>query len=145
MHHEGDLVWAHGFHLLVVPKLLSKAHAAAKIGVFLHTPFPSLDIFLHTPFPSSEIFRTLERREEMLSADQVAQARPGSGWGASPAKVDGPRAPQGQGGGLARPRSMSQGQGGGLARPRSMGHARPRGRLCARRLTRARSAVRCAE
>ena len=108
MYHEGDLVWVHGFHLLVVPTLLSKAHAAAKIGVFLHTPFPSSDIFLHTPFPSSDIFRTLERREDilrgMLSADQVAQPRPGSGWGGSPAKVDGPRAPQGQGGGLARPR-----------------------------------------
>jgi trehalose 6-phosphate synthase/phosphatase len=63
-YHEGDLVWIHGFHLLVVPTLVSKAHAAAKIGVFLHTPFPS-----------SEIFRTLTKREDilrgMLSADQV--------------------------------------------------------------------------
>jgi trehalose-phosphatase len=64
VYHEGDLVWVHGFHLLLVPTLFGKAHAAAKIG-----------LFLHTPFPSSEIFRTLGRREDllrgMLSADQV--------------------------------------------------------------------------
>ena len=63
-YHEGDLVWIHGFHLLLLPLQVSKAHKAAKIG-----------LFLHTPFPSSEIFRTLGRREDllrgMLSADQV--------------------------------------------------------------------------
>jgi hypothetical protein len=64
MYHEGDVVWIHGFHLLLVPTLLAKAATSLKMG-----------IFLHTPFPSSEIFRTLGRREDllrgMLSADQV--------------------------------------------------------------------------
>jgi len=64
MYHEGDIVWIHGFHLLLVPTLLAKAHASVKMG-----------IFLHTPFPSSEIFRSLGRREDllrgMLSADQI--------------------------------------------------------------------------
>ena len=61
---EGDLVWIHGFHLLILPSYLTRRIPMAKIG-----------IFLHTPFPSSEIFRTLWCREDllrgMLNADQV--------------------------------------------------------------------------
>ena len=62
---EGDLIWIHGFQLLVLPSMLSrKVGWLAKIG-----------LFLHTPFPSSEIFRTLWCREDilrgMLNADQV--------------------------------------------------------------------------
>ncbi len=61
---EGDLVWIHGFHLLILPSYLTRRISMAKIG-----------IFLHTPFPSSEIFRTLWCREDllrgMLNADQV--------------------------------------------------------------------------
>jgi trehalose 6-phosphate synthase/phosphatase len=62
--HEGDLVWVHGFHLLILPSYLTRRIPMAKVG-----------IFLHTPFPSSEIFRTLWCREDllrgMLNADQV--------------------------------------------------------------------------
>lgn len=62
--HEGDLVWIHGFHLLILPSYLARRLPMAKVG-----------IFLHTPFPSSEIFRTLWCREDllrgMLNADQV--------------------------------------------------------------------------
>mmetsp|Transcript_27088 Transcript_27088/g.55473 ORF Transcript_27088/g.55473 Transcript_27088/m.55473 type:complete len:1252 (-) Transcript_27088:142-3897(-) len=61
---EGDLIWIHGFHLMILPSFLTRRIAMAKIG-----------IFLHTPFPSSEIFRTLWCREDllrgMLNADQV--------------------------------------------------------------------------
>jgi len=61
---EGDLVWIHGFHLLILPSLLTRRIPMAKIG-----------LFLHTPFPSSEIFRTLWCRDDllrgMLNADQV--------------------------------------------------------------------------
>jgi trehalose 6-phosphate synthase/phosphatase len=61
---EGDLVWIHGFHLLILPSYLTRRIPMAKVG-----------IFLHTPFPSSEIFRTLWCREDllrgMLNADQV--------------------------------------------------------------------------
>ena len=61
---EGDLVWVHGFHLLILPSYLTRRIPMAKVG-----------IFLHTPFPSSEIFRTLWCREDllrgMLNADQV--------------------------------------------------------------------------
>lgn len=61
---EGDLIWIHGFHLLILPSFLTRRIPMAKIG-----------IFLHTPFPSSEIFRTVWCREDllrgMLNADQV--------------------------------------------------------------------------
>eukprot|EP00814_Leptocylindrus_danicus_P019031 CAMPEP_0116008752 /NCGR_PEP_ID=MMETSP0321-20121206/3038_1 /TAXON_ID=163516 /ORGANISM="Leptocylindrus danicus var. danicus, Strain B650" /LENGTH=1250 /DNA_ID=CAMNT_0003477611 /DNA_START=189 /DNA_END=3941 /DNA_ORIENTATION=- len=62
--HEGDLVWIHGFHLMLLPSYLTRRIPMAKVGMFLHTPFPS-----------SEIFRTLWCREDllrgMLNADQV--------------------------------------------------------------------------
>ena len=61
---EGDLIWIHGFHLMILPSFLTRRIPMAKIG-----------IFFHTPFPSSEIFRTLWCREDllrgMLNADQV--------------------------------------------------------------------------
>lgn len=61
---EGDLIWIHGFHLMILPSFLTRRISMAKIG-----------IFFHTPFPSSEIFRTLWCREDllrgMLNADQV--------------------------------------------------------------------------
>ena len=53
-----------GFHLLILPSYLTRRIPMAKVG-----------LFLHTPFPSSEIFRTLWCREDilrgMLNADQV--------------------------------------------------------------------------
>uniref|UniRef100_A0A7S3NNJ0 CBM20 domain-containing protein n=1 Tax=Aureoumbra lagunensis TaxID=44058 RepID=A0A7S3NNJ0_9STRA len=63
-YNEGDLIWIHGFQLSLLPAFVSRRLTVAKIG-----------IFLHTPFPSSEIFRTLSMRNELirgiLSADQV--------------------------------------------------------------------------
>ena len=61
---EGDLIWIHGFHLMILPSFLTRRISMAKIG-----------IFFHTPFPSSEIFRTLWCREDLLHgilcADQI--------------------------------------------------------------------------
>jgi len=61
--HDGDLVWVHDYHLLLVPTLLARRHIAP------------VGLFLHVPFPSSEIFRTLSVRDEllrgMLSADHL--------------------------------------------------------------------------
>lgn len=61
---HGDLVWIHGFHLMLLPSFLRRLIPLAKIG-----------IFLHTPFPSSEIWRTMAHREDllrgMLSADHI--------------------------------------------------------------------------
>ncbi|KAF4708279.1 hypothetical protein FOZ62_026682, partial [Perkinsus olseni] len=53
--HDNDLVWVHDYHLMLVPKLLRERVPNAKIGWFLHTPFPS-----------AEIYRMLPQREELL-------------------------------------------------------------------------------
>ena len=60
-----DLIWAHDYQLLLVPGLVRERARDARIG-----------FFLHIPFPSSEVFRILPEREElllgMLGADAVA-------------------------------------------------------------------------
>ncbi|MGI9107052.1 MAG: bifunctional alpha,alpha-trehalose-phosphate synthase (UDP-forming)/trehalose-phosphatase [Pyrinomonadaceae bacterium] len=50
-----DLVWVHDYQLMLLPEMLREAVPAARIG-----------FFLHIPFPSSAIFRLLPRREELL-------------------------------------------------------------------------------
>ncbi len=61
---QGYLVWIHGFHLMLLPSFVRRRIPNAKIGYYLHTPFPS-----------SEIWRTMSRREDLLrgilGADQV--------------------------------------------------------------------------
>ena len=52
---EDDYIWIHDYHLLVLPALLRKRSYQVKIG-----------LFLHSPFPSSEIFRAFPKREELL-------------------------------------------------------------------------------
>jgi trehalose 6-phosphate synthase/phosphatase len=64
-HYEaGDLVWVHDYQLLLVPALLRRLLPDARIG-----------FFLHIPFPSEELFRTLPARarllEGMLGADLI--------------------------------------------------------------------------
>jgi len=62
---KGDLIWAHDYQLLLTPGLIRERAADARIG-----------FFLHIPFPSSEVFRILPEREEllrgMLGADALA-------------------------------------------------------------------------
>ena len=48
----GDLVWVHDYQLLLVPGILRRRLPDARIG-----------FFLHIPFPSEELFRTLPSRE----------------------------------------------------------------------------------
>jgi trehalose 6-phosphate synthase/phosphatase len=45
----GDLVWVHDYHLMLVPRLVRERHPKARIGFFLHTPFPSVESFLALP------------------------------------------------------------------------------------------------
>ena len=67
---EDDYVWLHDYHLLVLPSLLRKRFNRIRLG-----------LFLHSPFPSSEIFRPFPRREEilrsLLNADLVGAPH---GW-----------------------------------------------------------------
>ena len=52
---SGDLVWVHDYQLLLLPDLLRKRLPNARIG-----------FFLHIPFPSEELFRTLPERDRLL-------------------------------------------------------------------------------
>lgn len=52
---RGDTIWVHDYHLLLVPGMIRKKLPDAKIG-----------LFLHVPFPSSEVFRCLAVRKELL-------------------------------------------------------------------------------
>lgn len=51
----GDVVWVHDYHLMLVPQLLRDRIPDARIG-----------FFLHIPWPSSEVFRILPWREVIL-------------------------------------------------------------------------------
>jgi alpha,alpha-trehalose-phosphate synthase [UDP-forming] len=46
---EGDLIWIHDYHLMLVPGMLREALPEAQIGFFLHVPFPSAELFLVEP------------------------------------------------------------------------------------------------
>ncbi|EPY53268.1 alpha,alpha-trehalose-phosphate synthase [Schizosaccharomyces cryophilus OY26] len=52
---EGDMVWVNDYHLLLVPQIVRERIPSAKIG-----------FFLHIPFPSSEVSRCLATRQEIL-------------------------------------------------------------------------------
>ena len=51
----GDIVWVHDYQLTLVPKMLRGLIPDARIG-----------FFLHIPFPSSEVFRILPWRAQIL-------------------------------------------------------------------------------
>jgi trehalose 6-phosphate synthase/phosphatase len=44
------LVWIHDYHLMLVPRFLRELVPEAKIGWFLHTPFPSVEVFRMLPY-----------------------------------------------------------------------------------------------
>lgn len=49
---NGDVIWVHDYHLLLLPAMLRKRLAnrrRVRIGFFLHTPFPSDDAFTILP------------------------------------------------------------------------------------------------
>jgi trehalose 6-phosphate synthase/phosphatase len=51
----GDLIWVHDYQLFLLPGLLRDRLPGARIG-----------FFLHIPFPSEELFRTLPSRDRLL-------------------------------------------------------------------------------
>lgn len=51
----GERLWIHDYHLMLLPQLVRESLPEARIG-----------FFLHIPFPSSELFRMLPWREEIL-------------------------------------------------------------------------------
>jgi trehalose 6-phosphate synthase/phosphatase len=61
-----DLIWIHDYHLLLLPKMLRERLPGARIGFFLHIPFPSFEVFRLLPSRwRNEIL------EGMLGADLV--------------------------------------------------------------------------
>ncbi|KAG9232343.1 alpha,alpha-trehalose-phosphate synthase [Amylocarpus encephaloides] len=56
---DGDLVWVHDYHLMLLPEMLREEIGNTKKNV-------KIGFFLHTPFPSSEIYRILPVRESLL-------------------------------------------------------------------------------
>lgn len=54
-HFEGQLIWVHDYHLMLLPHYLRIKLAGVKIG-----------FYLHIPWPSSEIFRMLPVRNDIL-------------------------------------------------------------------------------
>ncbi|CAI1615769.1 hypothetical protein SEUBUCD646_0M00470 [Saccharomyces eubayanus] len=52
---EGDTIWVHDYHLMLVPQMIRDVLPSAKIG-----------FTLHVSFPSSEVFRCLAQREKIL-------------------------------------------------------------------------------
>ncbi len=61
---QGDLVWVHDHPLALVPEFLRQRIPHARIGFFLHPPFPAADVFRLLPW-REEILRG------MLGADVV--------------------------------------------------------------------------
>ncbi len=55
IYQDGDLIWVHDYHFMLVPRMLKHVLPTAKIS-----------FFLHLPFPSSEIYRVLPYRDEIL-------------------------------------------------------------------------------
>jgi trehalose 6-phosphate synthase len=57
---DGDFVWIHDYQLMNVAAELRKLGASARIGFFLHIPFPSPDLFLKLPWRESLLKALLE-------------------------------------------------------------------------------------
>lgn len=49
IYNEGDSVWIHDYHLMLLPSLLRQRIPLCHIGWFLHTPFPTYDVYARLP------------------------------------------------------------------------------------------------
>ncbi|KAJ8327376.1 Trehalose-6-P synthase/phosphatase complex synthase subunit [Batrachochytrium dendrobatidis] len=56
---DGDVIWVHDYHLMLLPAMLRKRLEPTGRNV-------QIGFFLHTPFPSSEIYRILPVRKQVL-------------------------------------------------------------------------------
>lgn len=61
---DGDRIWIQDYHLMLLPKMLRQRLPAARIGFFLHIPFPSSEIFRILPWRSAIL-------EGLLGADLI--------------------------------------------------------------------------
>jgi trehalose 6-phosphate synthase/phosphatase len=61
---DGDIVWIHDYHLMLVPQMIREQEPGIPIGLFVHIPFPSFEIFRLLPWRQEII-------EGMLGADLI--------------------------------------------------------------------------
>jgi trehalose 6-phosphate synthase/phosphatase len=61
---EGDILWIHDYHLLLLPQMIREQRPDISIGLFIHLPFPSFEIFRLLPWRNEII-------EGMLGADLI--------------------------------------------------------------------------
>ena len=61
---EGDKIWVHDYHLMLLPKMIRDLNPDLSIGFFLHIPFPSFEIFRIFPWRK-------ELLEGILGADLI--------------------------------------------------------------------------
>jgi trehalose 6-phosphate synthase/phosphatase len=47
---ENDVVWVHDYQLLLLPALIKQHQPEARVGFFLHIPFPSFELFRLLPW-----------------------------------------------------------------------------------------------
>jgi len=59
-----DILWVHDYHLMLLPAMLREALPKARIGFFLHIPFPSFELFRLLPWRR-------EILEGLLGADLI--------------------------------------------------------------------------
>ncbi len=61
---EGDILWVHDYHLLMLPQMIREERPDISIGLFIHIPFPSFELFRLLPW-------RLELIDGMLGADLI--------------------------------------------------------------------------
>jgi len=61
---EGDILWVHDYHLLMLPQMIREERPDTSIGLFIHIPFPSFELFRLLPW-------RLELIDGMLGADLI--------------------------------------------------------------------------
>ena len=47
---QGDIIWIHDYHLMLLPRLVRERLPRGTIGFFLHIPFPSFEMFRLLPW-----------------------------------------------------------------------------------------------
>jgi len=61
---DGDIIWIHDYHLLLLPQMIREQKPGIPIGLFSHVPFPSFEIFRLLPWRQEII-------DGMLGADLI--------------------------------------------------------------------------
>src|ERR1043165_4505363 len=51
IYEPGDTIWVHDYHLMLLPTMLRDMLPDARIGFFLHIPFPSFELYRLLPKP----------------------------------------------------------------------------------------------